>query len=118
MNRRTFLQTAGIALGALALPTVAHTSLSAPSQPTKPLWVSLQECYQSQPSMIGIDETMLEISEGAFRVGDVLLIDSEFMFITGFTDQVCSVVRGFASSQAAAHFSDSHLKLIASARKL
>jgi hypothetical protein len=48
MDRRKFLQTAGIALGALALPPVAQTSLSAPRLTDRQLVEKLQqECYEA-----------------------------------------------------------------------
>ena len=76
MNRRKFLQTAGIALGALALPAAADTSLSAPSQPTKPdrLTAWMDDELTPRGDNVGYIEVGPEFIEVYYKDGSIQFI--------------------------------------------
>lgn len=113
MNRRKFLQTAGIALGALALPAAAHESLSVPSQPTKPF---SYHGYTSEYFFAPADDDEFWIVDG-LRVGDVLSIEGERILIIGVNKDVSyNVVRGYMGSVAETHIGETFYRIVAMAR--
>jgi hypothetical protein len=127
MDRRKFIQTAGIALGALALPPVAHERLSAPVETTEQVkyhapinWandtLTPRSGYTSDLFFAPADDTEFWIVDG-LRVGDILNIEGERILIVGVNDGVSyNVVRGYFGTYAETHIGETFYRIVGIAR--